>query len=462
IMTVVYFINLNITKNVEIVTEKSHAILVQIEQQFNHLSDINQTNVVLLNEQIQRLSGQFFTDINLYDRHGYLIASSRPQMFQQGLVSYRINTEAFRELKNNKKTNFLHDENIGKQKYLSSYMPFRNNKGVTLAYINLPYFAKQEDLNSEISSFLIAFLSVYVLLTLIAIAITIFFAQYITRPLSLMREKIRNIKLRGRNEKIFWKSKDEIGLLIEEYNRMVEELDRSAELLASSERDYAWREMAQQVAHEIKNPLTPMKLSIQYLQRAWDNKEPDWDERLKRFSQTLVEQIDALSNIATAFSDFAKMPKGDSGMEHLDDNIKSVISLFEETNTNIDFIFDESIEYHINADKTQLIRVLNNLIKNATQAVRDVENGKIIVRLSEQENHFLLEVNDNGIGISDDLKHKIFSPNFTTKTGGMGLGLAMVKNIVDTMNSEIWFESTEGEGTSFFIRFQKLNEEKTK
>lgn len=461
IMTVVYFINLNITKNIEIVTEKSHAILVQVEQQFNHLSDINQTNVVMLNEQIQRLSGQFFTDINLYDRHGYLVASSRPQMFQQGLVSYRINTEAFRELRNNKKTNFLHNESIGKQKYLSSYMPFRNNKGVTLAYINLPYFAKQEDLNKEISSFLIAFLSVYVLLTLIAIAITIFFAQYITRPLSLMREKIRNIKLRGRNEKILWKSKDEIGLLIEEYNRMVEELDRSAELLASSERDYAWREMAQQVAHEIKNPLTPMKLSIQYLQRAWDNKEPDWDERLKRFSQTLVEQIDALSNIATAFSDFAKMPKGETAIERLDDNIKSVILLFEETNTNIDFVFDESIEYRINADKTQLIRVLNNLIKNATQAVRDVENGKIIVRLSVQENHYLLEVNDNGIGISEALKHKIFSPNFTTKTGGMGLGLAMVKNIVDTMNSEIWFESTEGEGTSFFIRFQKRNEEKS-
>lgn len=460
IMTVVYFINLNMTKNIEIVTEKSHAILVQIEQQFNNLSDINQTNVDLLNEQIQHLSGQFFTDINLYDRHGYLIASSRPQMFQQGLVSYRINTEAYRELRNNKKTNFLHNEHIGKQKYLSSYMPFRNNKGVTLAYINLPYFAKQEDLNKEISSFLIAFLSVYVLLTLIAVAITIFFAQYITRPLSLMREKIRNIKLRGRNEKILWKSKDEIGLLIEEYNRMVEELDRSAELLASSERDYAWREMAQQVAHEIKNPLTPMKLSIQYLQRAWDNKEPDWDERLKRFSQTLVEQIDALSNIATAFSDFAKMPKGESGVERLDEIIKSVISLFEETNTNIEFIFDESIEYCINADKTQLIRVLNNLIKNATQAVRDVDDGKITLRLSIQENHYLLEVNDNGIGISDALKHKIFSPNFTTKTGGMGLGLAMVKNIIDMMNDEIWFESTEGEGTSFFIRFRKLNEGK--
>lgn len=458
IMTVIYFVNLNISKNIEIVTEKSHAILVQLEQQFNQLSDINQTNVDLLNEQIQRLSGQFFTDINFYDRHGYLIASSRPQMFQQGLVSYRINADAFRELRNNRKTNFLHTEHIGKQKYLSSYMPFRNNKGQTLAYINLPYFAKQEDLNKEISSFLIAFLSVYVLLTLIAIAITIFFAQYITRPLTLMREKISNIKLRGRNEKIVWKSKDEIGSLIEEYNRMVDELDRSAELLASSERDYAWREMAQQVAHEIKNPLTPMKLSIQYLQRAWDNKEPDWDERLKRFSQTLVEQIDALSNIATAFSDFAKMPKGQFGIEYLDDTIQSVISLFEEKNIKIVFDYDSSIDYRIEADKTQLIRVLNNIIKNATQAVRDLEDGEIVIRLKSERDHFLLEVNDNGIGISDALKHKIFSPNFTTKTGGMGLGLAMVKNIIDSMNGEIWFDSTEDVGTSFFIRFKKMIE----
>jgi two-component system nitrogen regulation sensor histidine kinase NtrY len=459
IMTVVYFVNLNISKNIEIVTEKSHAILVQLEQQFNQLSDINQTNVDLLNDQIQRLSGQFFTDINFYDRHGYLIASSRPQMFQQGLVSYRINADAYRELRNNRKTNFLHNEHIGKQKYLSSYMPFRNNKGLTLAYINLPYFAKQEDLNKEISSFLIAFLSVYVLLTLVAIAITIFFAQYITRPLSLMRNKIRNIKLRGRNEKIIWKSKDEIGSLIEEYNRMVEELDKSAELLASSERDYAWREMAQQVAHEIKNPLTPMKLSIQYLQRAWDNKEPDWDDRLKRFSQTLVEQIDALSNIATAFSDFAKMPKGQFGIENLDVTIQSVISLFEEKNIQISFDFDSSIDYQIEADKTQLIRVLNNLIKNATQAVREVENGEILLRLTARDEHFLLEVTDNGIGISDALKHKIFSPNFTTKTGGMGLGLAMVKNIVDSMNGKIWFESTEAKGTSFYVQFRKLSKE---
>lgn len=456
IMTVIYFVSLNMTKNKEIVTEKSHAILIQLEQQFHHMADINLTNMEQLNDLIQKLSGQFFTDINLFDRYGNLIASSRPQMFHQGLISSKINSEAFRELRTNKKTIFMHDENIGKQKYLSSYMPFRNNKGVTLAYINLPYFAKQEDLNREISSFLIAFLSVYVLLTLIAIAITVFFANYITRPLKLMREKIGQIKLRGKNEKINWHSKDELGSLIIEYNRMVEELDKSAELLASSERDYAWQEMAQQVAHEIKNPLTPMKLSIQYLQRAWDNKETDWDDRLKRFSQTLIEQIDTLSDIATSFSDFAKMPKGEFDIEELSDTIKSVISLFEDYNQKIQFEVDDSVLYFINADKNQLIRVLNNLIKNATQAISEVENGNIIIHLRDEKGVYLLSVSDNGVGISDSLKHKIFSPNFTTKTGGTGLGLAMVKNIVKSMNGEIWFESEEGVGTTFFIKFQKI------
>ncbi len=455
VMTVVYFVSLNVTKNQEIVTEKSHSILIQLEQQFHQVKEINSSNIELFNDLIQKLSGQFFIDINLFDRYGSLISSSRPQMFHQGLISSKINAEAFNELRAYKKTIFMHDETIGKQKYISSYMPFRNNKGVTLAYINLPYFAKQEDLNREISSFLIAFLSVYVLLTLIAISITVFFANYITRPLKLMSNKIGKIKLGGKNEKINWNSQDELGALIVEYNRMVGELDKSAELLASSERDYAWQEMAQQVAHEIKNPLTPMKLSIQYLQRAWDNKETDWDDRLKRFSQTLIEQIDALSAIATSFSDFAKMPKGEFNNEDLDETIKSVIALFGDYNQQILFETD-GLEFHfVNADKNQLIRVFNNLIKNAFQAIRDKSDGQIQIILKEIDGSFLLTIKDNGVGISDDLKHKIFSPNFTTKTGGMGLGLAMVKNIVKSMNSEIWFESEEGIGTTFFIKFPK-------
>lgn len=455
IMTVVYFVSLNVTKNQEIVTEKSHSILIQLEQQFHQVKEVNSSNIELFNDLIQKLSGQFFTDINLFDRYGNLIASSRPQMFHQGLISSKINTEAINELRKHKKTIFMHEEMIGKQKYISSYMPFRNNKGVTLAYINLPYFAKQEDLNREISSFLIAFLSVYVLLTLIAISITIFFANYITRPLKLMRDKIGQIKLRGKNEKINWNSKDELGALIVEYNRMVDELTKSAELLASSERDYAWQEMAQQVAHEIKNPLTPMKLSIQYLQRAWDNKEPDWDDRLKRFSQTLVEQIDALSAIATSFSDFAKMPKGEFNNEDLSETIKSVIALFEDNNQKIKFENDGLDYYLVSADKNQLIRVLNNLIKNALQAIRDTREGEIKIFLKQDGEEYLLTIADNGVGISDNLKHKIFSPNFTTKTGGMGLGLAMVKNIVKSMNGEIWFESEEGIGTTFYIKFPK-------
>lgn len=460
IMTVVYFVSLNVTKNQEIVTEKSHSILIQLEQQFHQVQEVNSFNIELFNDLIQKLSGQFFTDINLFDRYGNLIASSRPQMFHQGLISSKINSEAYNELRKFKKTIFMHEEVIGKQKYVSSYMPFRNNKGITIAYINLPYFAKQEDLNREISSFLIAFLSVYVLLTLIAISITIFFANYITRPLKLMRDKIRQIKLRGKNEKINWNSKDELGALIIEYNRMVDELSKSAELLASSERDYAWQEMAQQVAHEIKNPLTPMKLSIQYLQRAWDNKEPDWDDRLKRFSQTLVEQIDALSAIATSFSDFAKMPKGEFNNEDLNETIKSVIALFVENNQQIIFNTDGLGSYFVSADKNQLIRVLNNLIKNAIQAIRDKKDGEIVIFLKQTGEEYLLTIADNGVGISDNLKHKIFSPNFTTKTGGMGLGLAMVKNIVKSMNGEIWFESEEGIGTTFFIKLpKKMNED---
>lgn len=456
-LTVFYFFNMNIEKNKEIVAEKSHTILIQMEQNFNYLSEIGGHSLDQINDLILKLSRQLFVDINLYNRQGHLISSSRPQMYQHGLISRRINTEAFLELRANRETIFMHNETIGKQSYLSSYMPLRNNVGNTIAYINIPYFAQQEDVNKEVSNFMVAFLSVYFLIIIIAIIIAIIFSRYITRPLELMKRNIGQIKLRGSNKKIEWKSKDEIGELILEYNRMVDELALSAEKLASSERDYAWREMAQQVAHEIKNPLTPMKLNIQYLQRAWQNQEEDWGDRLERFAQSLVEQIDTLSDIATSFSDFAKMPKGSNSKENLVSIISSVILLFQEEDFDINFEFSDS-SLLIEGDKNQLIRVFNNLIKNATQALRGVEGGKINIAITKETQSVLVRISDNGVGIPEDLKPKIFYPNFTTKSSGTGLGLAMVKNIVESMGGSVWFNSKEGRGTEFYVSFPYLSE----
>lgn len=363
-----------------------------------------------------------------------------------------MNTPAFHSLTIDKKLLFIHTETIGDQDYFSAYVPFMNAEGQVIAYLNLPYFARQTELQSEISSFLNAFLNVYVLMTAIAIFIAVLISRFTTRPLQLIRNKMRSLSLGGTNEKINWTRNDEIGTLISEYNRMVEELSKSAELLAKSERESAWREMAKQVAHEIKNPLTPMKLSVQYLQRAWDEKSEDWEERLQRFSKTIIEHIDTLSDIASEFSDFAKMPQKKEGKVELLETIKKSFDLFADIE-NIQFSLQDDHEekHYVLADKNQLIRVFTNLIKNSVQAIGSKKGGTIEIIIDRNEIMHIIRVKDNGPGIPADMVDKIFSPSFTTKSSGMGLGLALVKSIILEAGGEITFESSSS-GTEFIIQ----------
>jgi nitrogen fixation/metabolism regulation signal transduction histidine kinase len=287
----------------------------------------------------------------------------------------------------------------------------------------------------------------------IAIFLAILISRYITRPLQLIREKLRGISLGVSNEKIQWARKDEIGTLIAEYNRMIDELARSADMLAKSERESAWREMAKQVAHEIKNPLTPMKLSVQYLQKAWDEKSDDWEDRLRRFTQTIIEHIDTLSAIASEFSDFAKMPQKKERRLDLSEVIKKSIDLYSDIE-NIHFGFKSVPDppYLVMADKNQLIRVFNNLIQNAVQAIGQNEEGSINISLDKDGQEFIISVADNGPGIPRDMVDKIFSPSFTTKSSGMGLGLALVRSIIVEAGGSVTFESSPDVGTTFFIR----------
>jgi nitrogen fixation/metabolism regulation signal transduction histidine kinase len=233
---------------------------------------------------------------------------------------------------------------------------------------------------------------------------------------------------------------------------MINELSKSADLLAKSERESAWREMAKQVAHEIKNPLTPMKLSIQHLQRTWNDNDSDKDKKIEQITKTIVEQIDSLSSIATAFSNFAQMPK--TNLEHVDliEIINSSIRLFNE-NERLEIVFNHPAFSSANVfvDKEQMLRVFNNLFKNAIQSIPENEEGKIMVELSSQNNSYLVAITDNGEGIDETIVNKIFNPNFTTKTGGMGLGLAMVKSIIESCNGKIWFETKKGLGTTFYV-----------
>jgi len=398
-----------------------------------------------------KFANVFFSDINLYSPEGILLASSRPRIFQEGLISNRIDRRVLDQLVINRSSLFAQTEQIGKLQYLSAYVPFYNNQNRLLAYLNLPYFSKQDDLKREISTFLVAFINIYVLFFLLGVMVTYLISNYITSPLKILAQRIGRIQLGNFNEKLEWTREDEIGKLVEEYNRMLDELTASAEKLAISERTSAWREMAQQVAHEIKNPLTPMKLSVQYLQRSWDEHVPDKEQRLNRFAESLIEQIDSLSAIASEFSYFAKMPEPTNEILDLDEVIQSSLGIYKDISSIKLRFYPSGLKKWVVADRKQLLRVINNLVNNAIQATEHQADSRIILKTeSTGEKHFL-EVSDNGKGINPEQEDKIFQPNFTTRSGGAGLGLAIVKGIVLAMGGEISFRSETGSGTTFQV-----------
>ena len=448
-----YIVKLNEQKNNEVLQEKTLSVLIEIEHKLGSYNNIYDPGTDYIADLLYKFSLVFFSDINLYDTNGYLVVSSRPEIFEAGLISRKINRLAYNKLQRDGLLEFIHTEHIGKQKYLSSYMPFRNNNDEVIAYLNLPYFAKQKDLQKEISSFLIAYVNIYILTVIFAIITTLIVAKYVTRPLEFIRNKMRTIKLGDPDAKITWKHEDEIGSLVSEYNRMLDVIAESAEKLARSERETAWREMAQQVAHEIKNPLTPMKLNVQYLKKSWDEKTPGWEEKFEKFTSNMIEQIDSLSEIASAFSDFAKMPGSTPGKVDLYSIANQAIDLYEDTpGLTISFRHEGNPPFNVKADRKQILRMFNNLIRNSIQAVANIKDGRVDVKLFTEEGHHVVEISDNGVGITEDQAQKIFRPNFTTKTGGMGLGLAIVYNIVKNSGGEITFSSKPGAGTSFFVR----------
>ena len=457
IITVSYLIRLNTTKNIEILSEKTHSVLIELEHKLAGEQQLDVSMYDYLTNLLVKFSQVFFSDIHLYDLKGNLLASSRPQIFQKQLISTRMNAEAFHVLTVDRKFLFIHTENIGRQEYYSAYVPFMNAENHVVAYLNLPYFARQTELQRDISYFLNAFLNFYVLMIALAIFIALLISRYITSPLQLIRNKMGSLSFGSNNEKIDWAGRDEIGTLVAEYNRMIDELSVSAEKLARSERESAWREMARQVAHEIKNPLTPMKLSVQHLRKSWKESLPDWEKRLDKFTSTMIEHIDNLSAIAGAFSDFAKMPQKLEEKVDLAEAITKSIDLFSDIdNIIISFHPTRKEPCYVLADKNQLIRVFNNLIQNAVQAIGKEPGGLIDVSVETVNGFYRIKVMDNGPGIAPDMMDKIFSPSFTTKSSGMGLGLALVKNIIIEAGGEIDFESSYGKGTVFIIQLPEF------
>ena len=406
---------------------------------------------------LRRLSQVFVTDLNFYDPQGYLIATSRPRVFNSGLISEQMNPASMTAFKIGNKSSFSHEERIGKLNFVSSYLPFFSSEGKLLGYLNLQQFGQQQASEQQLQQFLISIIHIFMLLMAISIVVALFISHWLTSPLRMLQLNFAAVRFGQHNQRIQYEKEDEIGALVKNYNKKLEELDQAARQLSINERESAWRDMAKQVAHEIKNPLTPMKLSVQHLLRTYNPEDPGTKERIESVAKSLIEQIDALSRIANEFSNFAKMPPPIFIEMDLIPILRNVIDIYQKDTDSTIELLSVIDEMKIEGDRDQMVRTFNNLIKNAIQAIPDHKVGHISIRIENAESEFEINICDNGVGIPPDEQNRIFVPHFTTKSKGNGLGLAMVKQIIENHNGTIRFESELGKGTCFILHLPKKN-----
>lgn len=436
-----------------VIKETLKNVVVQLQNQVDLKQKLqsSEQRQLIVNE----LSDIYQVDLNIYQPDGSLVVSSKPSIFEKSFQSEYINPTAFDGIVTGSSGLMVLQEKILDQRYASAYMPLIGSNRALLGVVNLPYFTNEKILNEEISTLVVNYVSIYLLLLVVGFLATYFLSRRITSPLQKISEGIERINLLERNEPIHYQGKDEIGQLVSKYNFMVEQLQQSAEQLAESEREGAWREMAKQVAHEIKNPLTPMKLSVQHLQRAWDSEHPKLDQMFNRTSKLLIEQINNLSALATEFSSFAKMPRNNFEEVNLKSIIEQAISLFR--NTEELHIEAHLLDAYVEADKNQMSRLFTNLIKNAQQEMEGIENPHVTISMQIEQDLVNVIVEDNGPGVKDHVKEKIFQPNFSTKTSGMGLGLAISRKIIETSEGTIICTDSEMGGARFVIRLPLAN-----
>ncbi len=390
-------------------------------------------------------------ELFLYDLDGNLLISSKAS-FVKDSIRGNMSAHALKGIKNSVEKHFIEKYKENNFNYQSSFSYITDDKFKPIAILNLPYLEDDEFLNKELKEYLVRLGGAYLLMLLFAIILAYFLSKNITQSLNDISEKITETRLDKRNKKILTDvSSQELATLVNAYNGMIDELESSAAQLATNEREAAWREMAKQVAHEIKNPLTPMRLTVQSFERKFDPNDPNIHKKLNEYSTSLIQQIDTMSSIASAFSTYAQMPAQQDETLNVVKITKLALDIFTESYI---YFTSEQDEVITKFDRTQLIRVITNLIKNSIQSIREKqpENPKIEVTVFEENNLAVITVSDNGIGISEENKTKVFEPKFTTKTSGMGLGLAMVKKIMEAYEGDITLISYEGNGTTFKVR----------
>lgn len=441
-------------------TKKAQYVKMALQNMYFWDLSLSKANTMSLNIDLRDMSFAYEMDIHVYDLNGQLIGTSAPQLFQYGLLPMHIAPQPFfRE-----PTTTVQYEHIGNVRYLSAYTEFINGNYTQIGYIALPSFISQKEINTHLQAYILKVLPLYIVLLLAAIAVVWGMSRMVTSSLSMVSEQLKRHRLGEPGKHIDYSYTDEVGELVTHYNQMMDALAESTERLARTEREMAWRTMARQVAHEINNPLTPMKLTLQLLQRTKGTER--FDAAFDRSTHLLIEQIDNLSHIAKSFSSFAKMPEVNPTTVDVAAKLCNFITLMRNNPAGIPirYIGPEQGVMAI-ADADQITQVFTNIVKNAMQAMQGQDDGDIIIILKSQGIHLEkqgcaasdwieISISDNGPGIPMDLREKVFVPNFTTKNTGAGLGLPISKNIVEGSGGKISFQTSDA-GTTFYIYLKK-------
>lgn len=437
-------------KNLDFIKDKVHSIQIEILSKIANIGSINQANHAHFETYVAKFASIFFTDIHIYKPEGVLYATSRPELFEMGFISNRLNPKAFQAIINNREAIYVTRETIGSLSYYSAYIPIVDNENRVSGIINVPFFARHAEFQRDVSKYLATFVNVFLFLAILAVFFAIIITNYFVKPLHTLSRYFSQLTIGRKNITIPIFRKDELGQLIELYNEMVVQLDETVHQLKERERESAWKEVAKQVAHEIKNPLTPIKLGLQFLIRTKKDNDPEWNNRFSSFSETLLVQIESMTQMANSFSEFTRLPEAVFTQVKVEELLAPSVMVLNEYTGRFD-VDNQAKELILECDKIQIIRVLVNLLKNAEQAVRGSSTANIQVIVNVIDKDVIFSISDNGIGILNENLDQIFKPNFTTKSSGMGLGLFMSKVIVENHKGRLWFNSTAGLGTTFYV-----------
>lgn len=412
-----------------------------------------QFNNIMLFEAMNRLSDNTQIDINIYRPDGQLLRTTQPEIYDNYILGSRMHPIAYNEIVYNKKKQFVNREKLASLDYYSLYAPLFNEDGNMIAIANIPYFSRQSELRADASSIVAAIINIYLLLLIGAVFGGFALSNSLSKPLAEISRKMQLLDISQHPEHIDYNNRDELGILVAAYNKMVDDLEASTNRLAQGEREQAWREMARQIAHEIKNPLTPMRLSIQHLIRLKQQNVQGWQDKLDTLANSLIEQIDILSDVASEFSSFSRFYSEETSVVDLNKLIREQIVLFN-TRDDIAIKFRSDLkETLVAVRKMQVTRIFVNLLSNAVQAIEPQNGGSVIVTLYKTESHYVASVEDDGPGVPDSLTNRLFKPNFTTKSSGTGLGLAICKSILDQSKGEISYDrSYELGGAKFTVK----------